>query len=164
VEFLEDLPPFRETEYVPAGIETAQTREQAEGTQDKSKYPTQMATGYFWYPPAGMGWWRGIGSPTYVEPEWVRTVEYNIPEGTVALEEGGAVISSDDEHIGKIEKILTDTQEHRATHLVISKGLLLKERKLIPTQWMRTVLQDKVYLSVSSDLIEDLPEYKSPPE
>ena len=165
-EFFEDLATFRETDYIPAGLETEETRERAEKkpVEKAKEYPAQFAPRYYWYPPVGVGWWRGLGTATYVEPEYVRTVEFNIPEGTVALEEGAAVISSDDEHVGDVKQILTDPQENRATHFVISTGLLLKERKLVPTQWVSTILEKEVYLKVSSDLIKDLPEYKSPPQ
>jgi uncharacterized protein YrrD len=165
-EFLKDLAPFREMDYIPAGVETAETRERGEkqAVEQAREYPAQFAPRYYWYPPVGVGWWRGLGTTTYVEPEYVRTVEFNIPEGTVALEEGAVVISSDDKHIGDVEEILTDPQENRATHFVISRGLLLKERKLIPTQWVSTILEEEVYLSVSSDLVDGLPDYKSPPQ
>jgi uncharacterized protein YrrD len=165
-EFVEDLATFREVEYIPAGLETEKTKERGEKapSEKATEYPAQFAPRYYWYPPVGVGWWRGLGTAAYVEPEYVRTVELNIPEGTVALEAGAAVISSDDKHVGDVEEILTDPQENRATHFVISTGLLLKERKLVPTQWVSTMLEREVYLSVSSDLIEGLPEYKSPPQ
>lgn len=165
-EYLDDLAPLRETDYIPAGLETAETRERGEKqpVEKAREYPAQFAPRYYWYPPVGVGWWRGLGTTTYVEPEYVRTVEFNIPEGTVALEEGAAVITSDDKHIGDVEEILTDPQENRATHFVISTGVLLKERKLVPTQWVSTILEKEVYLSVSSDLVDGLPKYESPPQ
>jgi sporulation protein YlmC with PRC-barrel domain len=126
-EYLDDLAPFRETEYVSAGLETPETRERGEKqpVEKAREYPSEFAPRYYWYPPVGVGWWRGLVTPTYVEPEYVRTVEFNIPKGTVALEEGAAVITSDDKHIGNVEEILTDPQENRATHFVISTGTLL---------------------------------------
>jgi uncharacterized protein YrrD len=163
-EFIDDLAEFRETEYVPAGLETSETRERAEEKpEDRAReHPAQLTPRYFWYPPVGVGWWRGLGSAPYVEPEYVRTFEFNIPEGTIALSAGAAVISSDDEHVGDLEEILTDPQENRATHFVISSGLLLKEKKLVPTQWVSTMLDEEVYLSVSADVIKDLPDYREP--
>lgn len=165
-EYLENLAPFRETEYVPAGLETPETRERDEKqpVEKAREYPARFAPRYYWYPPVGIGWWRGLGTTAYVKPEYVRIVEFNIPEGTIALEEGAAVIGSDDKHIGDVEEILTDPQENRATHIVISTGLLLKERKLVPTQWVSTMLEEEVYLSVSSDVVDGLPAYEPPPQ
>ena len=48
----------------------------------------------------------------------------------------------------------------RATHLLISEGLILKDKKLIPTRWMTNVLEKEVHLSVESDFVESLPEYQ----
>jgi len=47
-----------------------------------------------------------------------------------------------------------------STHLVISQGLLLKERKLVPTSWASTVTPDEVHLTVGSRLIEELRKYE----
>jgi hypothetical protein len=90
----------------------------------------------------------------------VRTItERNLPERTVALEEGAKVVSADDEHVGDIEQVLTDPQSDRVTHFIIKEGLLLKERKLIPTHWVSRLTEDRVKLAVGSDLLERLPQY-----
>jgi hypothetical protein len=93
-------------------------------------------------------------------PRYVAKTEKNIPEGTVALEEGAKVIGSDGKEVGDIERILTDPLEDRATHLLIAEGLLLKDEKLIPTQWMTQVSEHEVHLSVGSAFVESLPEYQ----
>jgi hypothetical protein len=62
--------------------------------------------------------------------------------------------------VGAVEAVLTESQEDRATHLVISEGLLFKEKKLIPTSWVSTVQEDEVRLYVGSGLLEKLPEYE----
>jgi uncharacterized protein YrrD len=93
-------------------------------------------------------------------PEYVLETSRNIPEGTVALKRGAKVLSSDDEQVGDIEEVLTEPAADRATHLVISEGLLLKEKKLVPTQWISAVLEDTVVLAVDAQTVEDLPEYQ----
>ena len=77
----------------------------------------------------------------------------------VALAEGAKVLSEDGEHVGNIETLITDPNE-RVTHLVISSGLLMKERKIIPSHWLGSVTEDEVHLSVESRLLERLPEYR----
>jgi uncharacterized protein YrrD len=86
--------------------------------------------------------------------------ERQIPEGTVALEEGAKVIGSDGEHVGNIERIFTDSQENRATHLSIEEGFILKEKKLVSTNWINLVYEDEVHLSVGSEYVDSLPEYQ----
>ena len=83
----------------------------------------------------------------------------NIPDNTVALEEGAKVLSSDGEHVGDVERIYVGEEEQRVTHLLISHGLISKVRRLIPTMWVEHVLTDSVRLSVSRDFVEGLPEY-----
>ena len=62
--------------------------------------------------------------------------------------------------IGDIESIFVEPSQDRATHLEISRGLFLKERKVVPTTWITSVREDEVHLGVSSDLVEHLPEYQ----
>jgi uncharacterized protein YrrD len=63
-----------------------------------------------------------------------------------------------------VEKVLTEPEADRASHLVISQGLLTKSKKLIPTSWVSTMLEDEVFLSVPADLVESLPDYQHPEE
>ena len=150
---LEKLPDFEETHYVPVGPSHP-------GPGPKpAPSSAHWARPLYLYPPLGT-WWTGAPYTDYDRPRYVAKTEKNIPEGTVALEEGAKVISSDGEHIGDVERVLTDPQEDRATHLLISEGLILKDKKLIPTGWMSTVHEDEVHLLVGSDSVESLPEYQ----
>ena len=81
----------------------------------------------------------------------------NIPEETVALKEGADVISADGDHMGDVERVLADPDSNQATHFLISKGLLLKEKKLIPAAWVSRVTENEVYLAVGSKLVDRLP-------
>lgn len=146
---LEKLPDFQESHYVSVGPAPLRP-----GLGD-----AHWASPVVWYPPMGT-WWITGAYADYDRPQYVAKTEENIPEGAIALEEGAKVISSDGKHIGDIERIFTDSLEGRATHLLVSEGLILKEKKLIPTVWMNHVLEDEVHLSVDSDLVQSLPEYQ----
>lgn len=148
------LPDFQETEYVPISAAEAKTGDAPDVSQP-----------IYWYPPAGYTWWGTTGGPThygYPIPPYVVQAEKNVPEGTVALREGAEVLSLEGEHVGNIEAVLTDAKQDRATHLLISRGLLLKETKLVPTTWISTVREDEVSLVVGSELLQDLPAYERP--
>lgn len=145
---LEALPDFEEKQYFP--ITEIEEREVS---------PTGYVRPLYWYPPAGLTWW-GAPSYGYPLPPYVIRTERHVPEGTVALEEGATVVSSDGEHVGDVEAVLTDPEGDRATHLVISRGLLLTETKLVPTTWVSTVMEDEVHLAVGSRLLNALPEYQ----
>jgi sporulation protein YlmC with PRC-barrel domain len=80
----------------------------------------------------------------------------NIPEGTVAMKEGAKVISADGEHIGNVERVLADSSIAQVTHLMISRGILTKEVKLIPMKWILKIGEDNVYLNENKDSVEGL--------
>ena len=82
---------------------------------------------------------RGVDTddiPIYPQSLYIRRTEKNIPEGMVALAEGAKVLTEDGEQVGNIETLITDPKDERVTHLVISSGLLMKERKIIPSHWL----------------------------
>jgi uncharacterized protein YrrD len=89
----------------------------------------------------------------------VRKTELNIPDDTVALEEGAKVISREGDHVGDVERVYAEEEEQRVTHVLVSQGLVSKTRKLIPTMWVKRVFEDEVHLSISKNFVENLPEY-----
>jgi uncharacterized protein YrrD len=155
IEDLDDLPQFEETDYLPVDSKDAE--------QDGAIQPL------FWYPPLAAQPYHATGfygtplvSTTYEEDfmpgrHYVKRTTQNIPEDTIALEEGAKVISADGEHVGDIERLHIDPQSHYATHALISQGLLLPEKKWIPTLWFSTMSEGKVYLAVNADMLERLP-------
>lgn len=153
---LEALPDFEETHYVPVNEVEAQADAE-----------TPAAPAMYWYPPVGYTWWGMTGGmPSYIYPPippYVVQTERNVPEGTVALKEGAKVLSADGEHVGNVEAVLTGVETDRATHLLVSKGVLLNKTVLIPTTWISTIMEKEVHLVVGSELLKDLPAY-APPE
>jgi uncharacterized protein YrrD len=145
-DIVEDFPDFETAHYVPLD------------EPDNPYYEAVEAS--YWYPPIHPGWAMSnyVGHP---QPEFVLKTDQDIPEGTVALEEGAKVISRDGKHVGNVEQVITESQENRVSHFVVSEGFLLKERKLVPAVWVTNVAEDEIHLSVESSLFERLPEYQS---
>ena len=143
---LEDFPDFETAHYIPLD-------------EPDNPYHEVIEASY-WYPPIHPGWAIGnfAGHPL---PKYVLKTDQDIPEGTVALEEGAKVISRNGEHVGNVEEVITESQDNRVTHFVISEGFLLKERKLVPAVWVAKVAEDEIHLSVESSLFERLPEYQA---
>jgi uncharacterized protein YrrD len=144
----DDFPAFEESHYV---------------NLDENDHPDTDVESVYWYPPANLAWWRtGATYMGYYPPipnYAVRTTR-NIPEGTVALDEGAKVVSKDDKHVGNIEQVIVEPEDNRATHFVVHGGLFSSERKLIPVLWISHIDEKEVHLSVGSGLLERLPEYK----
>jgi uncharacterized protein YrrD len=140
---LEEFPDFQESHYISTEV----------GHLPRHATRERIKTVY-WYPPIG-----GIDGYVYnMQNDVVETK--NIPEETVAIAEGANVISNDGEHVGEVERIFTDTPDERVTHLLISEGIFLKKKKLIPTRWVTNVFEHEIHISVDSDLVEQLPEYQ----
>jgi len=75
------------------------------------------------------------------------------------FKEGAEVISADNEYVGEIERVLADAETQSATHLIVASGLIFKSRKLVPTAWVESMGDKAVYLSVSADFLDELPNY-----
>jgi uncharacterized protein YrrD len=144
---LEDLPNFEVQHFVAAGEDQATS----------TPAPEFFAPPMYWYPGFGVPGTGLYGIYPLGTP--ATETEQNIPEDTIALKEGAEVISADGEHVGKVERVLVDPRDDRATHFIISKGLLFKENKLIPMSWVRDVGEDQVTLAVGSRFLQELPDY-----
>jgi len=152
VEDFDNLPAFEETHFVSVAEEDDNPKENAK-SYDPAYYwypPPQQGFGYLSYP-AGLGY---FGWPP-AETETTR----NIPENTIPLKEGSNVVSVDGKHAGDVERLFVSSDTNQVTHFVISQGVLLKERKLVPAHWVRNVEETEVLLNVSARQLESLPAY-----
>lgn len=118
----------------------------------------EYTPGYYWYPVHPTLGYSGFGLGYGTWP--AAETERNVPDNSVSLKEGTDVISSDGEHVGDIERLFIEQDSNRTTHFVISQGLLFKDRKLVPADWVTSVEEDKVHLAVPSRLLERLPSYE----
>lgn len=145
----DQLPSFEETHFVRVPDEDL-------GPAGDPIY--QYTPGYYWYPVhPNLGYSPfGLGYSPLPATETTR----NIPENTIPLKEGTDVISSDGEHVGDVERLFVESDSNRTTHFLISQGLLFKDRKLVPMDWVTSVEEDKVHLAVPSRLLERLPAYQ----
>jgi hypothetical protein len=62
--------------------------------------------------------------------------------------------------VGNVERIFTDTATSEVTHLLLSQGLFLKTRKVIPMAWVLDVGEDDVRLAIGSNLLQGLRAYE----
>jgi len=151
---LEELPNFEETSYVPLDQIDALQAEYREGhAQPVYYYPTPDFTSL------GRTGMMAIPVTGYQAPYAAET-HRNIPPETVAIEAGANAISSDGKHVGDLEAVLTDPSTDRVTHVIIKEGLLLKEKKLVPVEWISGVEENEIHLSVGSQIIDRLPKYE----
>ncbi|MCB0108439.1 MAG: PRC-barrel domain-containing protein [Caldilineaceae bacterium] len=151
MENFDELPLFQETHYV------------APGDIPEEGEPTVYAPQLYWYPPSGAAW-SGYYTSYYGYPlaPYVTYTEQNIPEGTVGLKEGARVVSADGRDVGRVERIFTNDELNRATHLLISEGWFFPEKRSIPVDWIVSANEEEIRLSVKAKTLEQVPEYKAP--
>jgi uncharacterized protein YrrD len=160
---LQELPEYQEEHYIPRSVveaEDSYRRGSSDGTMG-------AAPGMYWYPPRDTSAWYGdhatVGHvllPSNAQPPLVPHTTENIPEGTTALEKGAKVITSDGATAGSLDQIFVDPESGRATHIVVTKGLISKQRKAVPTWWISVVMTDEVHLSIDAEFLERLPDYE----
>ena len=147
------LPPFEATHFV-----------DALDYENRKYADVGVMPAYYWYPPLGHTGYPAYGLDPYAWPPV--QVRRNIPKDTVPLKEGSEVISSDDKHVGRVERLYLEAASHKVTHLLVSHGLL-PDRKLIPASWVKSVEEHSVHLSVPAGVLRGLPperEQLVPPE
>jgi uncharacterized protein YrrD len=145
----DELPPFEESHYILMDEELEANREVMKTTATPPVY--------YWYPPYSIGY-PALAYGPY--PGTIIETERNIPKHSIALEEGANVVSAEGKKIGDIERVISDSQTNQATHFLISKGFLFKEKKLVPANWVRIAEENEVQLLVGTKVLERLPEFE----
>jgi len=150
VEHLVDMPVFETEQYLPAELEVEQP--------GRSSGPNFNGLTLYWYPTVGVTPADLSKKKTY-PGESVALMHRTISEDLVALEEGALVFSSEDEPVGRVERVIANPDNDQVTHFVIERGTLLKARKLIPIQWVESLGEEQVHLRVATKLLKELPPY-----
>jgi uncharacterized protein YrrD len=143
VEDPDELPDFEETEYV-----------SLEGEDEVlATYPPDHAQPLYWYPygMAGLQYQHPI---SHTEEPYTIKRERHIPEGTVVVNEGAKVTSADGKHVGNVERVFFDPNTDKITSFLVSKGLILKEKMLIPAEWVKGFGELEITLAVGSRTLE----------
>jgi len=147
-------------------ISAAQVQEQQEFIERKYRtmtadevgpMPVTWATGtgqapYYFYPPTDALGYRDdtpFFSNAPVEPPNVE-VESNLPETATRLDSGSDVVGSDGKKLGTVENV-TYTEDGDITSFVVKAGFLFHHDVDIPAEWISSVSDDGVHLTVTAD-------------
>jgi uncharacterized protein YrrD len=161
---LDQLQDFQETHYVNVGEDEWGLRRRRGSPEAPGRdIPSRLqGPAMYWYPPTTViapGVAGAATVPYYELPAVAAETRQNIPENTVALKEGAKVVSADGEAVGSVERVFAEGDTRRATHVLISQGVLFQKHKPIPADWIEEVTEDEVHLAVSANLLKGLPEY-----
>ncbi|MBX3063977.1 MAG: hypothetical protein KF726_13425 [Anaerolineae bacterium] len=155
---LPDLVPFEEKHFV--------AYDERHPEAPNRNLEAQYAEQYLWNPPVSTVSSLNYGLAPY-EPYYAYPTQsvgkpeivHNIPDAAVVLKEGAHVFGANGHRLGHVIEIFTDSTSGRVTHLLVSHGLLLTVRKLIPFWWVCDVCEDEIHLSVDNQMLERLPDY-----
>src|SRR5512134_4122838 len=76
------------------------------------------------------------------------------------LKEGMSVFTRSGEEVGKINRFVLDPATNEITHIVIQKGWLLGEDKVLPFEMVRLGTDKKVVLNEEIDDFDQLPPFE----
>jgi uncharacterized protein YrrD len=86
------------------------------------------------------------------------TMTENEPQSKLPLNIGAAVHCPDG-RCGTLERLVIDPRREEVTDLIVEKGFLLKEDRVIPVSKVVKATEDRIDLSVAGDEFEGFPEY-----
>lgn len=104
-------------------------------------------------------WWSSGKALGYAAPRLVNKRLGNIPENSIALKEGAIVMAPNGEKLGYLERIISDTDSHEITHIVVSDGAIKPIKRLAPIFWVDDISAKEVDLVVRQKHFDKLPEY-----
>jgi uncharacterized protein YrrD len=85
----------------------------------------------------------------------------HLPKETVAVKQGAKVLTREGTYAGSVEQMLTSQRGNHIAYFLISRGLVAKEKRLIPVRWVADFGENELHLAVSGKTIERLPLYET---
>lgn len=79
---------------------------------------------------------------------------------SMKFKEGTAVKTMGGDKVGNIDHIVLDPTTDKVTHIVVKKGFLFAEDRVVPVNVLRQADEDYVILDMTTDEFEALPQYE----
>jgi uncharacterized protein YrrD len=76
------------------------------------------------------------------------------------LREGTSVFTTSGEEVGKINRFVLDPETNEVTHIVVQKGWLFAEDKVVPLDWVSSATDERVTLNENADDFDQLPAFE----
>ena len=74
---------------------------------------------------------------------------------------GAEVFNTAGERIGTVSRVVIDAKTSDVTDLVVERGALFKEEKVIPVQLLDPATEDRIILRETNQSVDDLPNYET---
>jgi uncharacterized protein YrrD len=79
----------------------------------------------------------------------------------VKFVKGAEVFNAAGEQIGTVSRVVIDAKTSDVTDLVIERGALFKDEKVVPVQLLDAATEDRIVLGETNQSVEDLPNYET---
>src|ERR671918_2031151 len=76
------------------------------------------------------------------------------------LKEGTSVYTPSGDEVGKINRFVLDPATNEVTHIIVQKGWLLPEDKVVPITMVSTATEDRVVLNQQAAELDQLPPFE----
>ena len=73
------------------------------------------------------------------------------------FKDGANIYTSDGRVAGSLDRVVIDPETKEVTHIVILKGLIFKEDRVIPVEYVASASQEKAILSCTFDELKEMP-------
>ena len=81
-------------------------------------------------------------------------------EQELELKEGTSVFTASGEEVGKINRVILDPATNKVTHVVVQKGWLFTEDKVVQIDMIGSATEDKVLLQENAGEFDKLPAFE----
>jgi uncharacterized protein YrrD len=62
--------------------------------------------------------------------------------------------------VGRIDRVVMDPRTQEVSHLIVRKGMIFTEDKVLPREWVASTTEDTVTLRAGADDLKSLPNFK----
>lgn len=115
-----------------------------------------------WSPPAHLAleipvaptWESAAPDPSFVSGK-VRT---GVDPESLLLGADTAITGLDG-HIGYLNRVIVGEGDHFITHVVVCRGTLMMDYRVIPAHWLETVSESSIHIKATPAEVDTLPEY-----
>ena len=159
----------------PTRVELDMTRQELEGLPDffESDYswpPDGWMAPYGW--PAGSVMWPSyVGAfpadypapyvaPVNVSPEVMEQQRQRAKENAV-ISEGADVVAMDGQKVGSVRNMMIDPASHKPSRVVVQRGVLFTQDVELPGDWVGSVDEERVVLTVDKVTVEQLAKHQN---
>src|SRR5689334_2270052 len=77
------------------------------------------------------------------------------------FKDGARVFTADGKEVGQIDRVVIDPRSKQVTHVIVRKGWLFTEDKVVPVSWFAESNEDRAMLMETKEDLQKLPEFET---